>query len=60
MALSVINGRIDPCSCEGSMPQYRGMPRPGRASGWAGVQGEQGGDEGRVFFGGGKRKGDNI
>ena len=23
-------------SCEGSMPQYRGMPEPGSRSGWVG------------------------
>ena len=26
MAYSAINGRRGPRSCEGSMPQYRGMP----------------------------------
>jgi hypothetical protein len=25
------------------MPQYRGMPGPGRRSGWFGEQGEEGG-----------------
>jgi hypothetical protein len=33
-------------SCEGSMPQYRVMPGPGRGSGWVGEQREQGGDRG--------------
>jgi hypothetical protein len=28
------------------MPQYRGMPRPGRMSGWVGEQGEGGGSRG--------------
>jgi hypothetical protein len=32
------NGRRGPWSCEGSMPQYRGMP--GLGSGWVGEQGE--------------------
>jgi hypothetical protein len=32
------------CSCEGSMPQYRGMPGPGSRSGWVGEQGEGGRD----------------
>jgi hypothetical protein len=27
-------------SCEGSMPQYRGMLGPGSRSGWVGEQGE--------------------
>jgi hypothetical protein len=33
MALSDINGRRGPWSCEGSMPQYRGMPGRGGRSG---------------------------
>ena len=33
-----------PLSCEGSMPQYRGMPGPGSGSGWVGEQGK--GDRG--------------
>jgi hypothetical protein len=32
-------------SCEGSMPQCRGMPGPGSRSGWVGEQGG-GGDRG--------------
>ena len=32
-------------SCEGSMPQYRGIPGPGSRSGWVGEQGA-GGDRG--------------
>jgi hypothetical protein len=28
-----------PWSCEGSMPQYRGLPGPGSGSGWVGEQG---------------------
>ena len=35
----MINGRRGPGSCEGSMPQYRGMPGPGSRSGWVGEQG---------------------
>lgn len=42
----VINGRRDPWSCEGSMPQCRGMSRPGSRSGWVGEQGEAGQDRG--------------
>ena len=38
--LVVINGRRGPWSCEGFMPQYRGMPGPGSRSGWVGQQGE--------------------
>jgi hypothetical protein len=41
-----INGRRDPWSCEGSMPQYRGMPGPGGRSGWVGEQGEGEGGRG--------------
>jgi hypothetical protein len=40
MAYSVINGRKGPWSCEGSMPQYRGIPGLGSRSGWVGEQGE--------------------
>jgi hypothetical protein len=39
MPLLVINGRRDPWSCEGSMPQYRGMPGTGNMSEWVGEQG---------------------
>jgi hypothetical protein len=35
-----------PWSCEGSMPQYRGMPGPGSGSGWVGEQGEGSGERG--------------
>ena len=42
----IINGRRAPWSCEGSMPQYRGMPRSGSGSGWVGEQGEEGEDRG--------------
>jgi hypothetical protein len=28
------------------MPQYRGLPRPGRGSGWVGEQGKGEGDRG--------------
>jgi hypothetical protein len=38
--------RRSPWSCEGSMPQYRGMPGPRSGSGWVGEQGEAGGDRG--------------
>jgi hypothetical protein len=34
--------RRGPWSCEGSMPQYRGMPGLGSGSGWAGEQGDGG------------------
>jgi hypothetical protein len=37
------------------MPQYRGMPGPGRGSGWVGEQGEGEGD--REFLEGILRKG---
>ena len=39
MALSGINGRRGPWSCEGLMPQCRGMPGQGSGSGWVGEQG---------------------
>ena len=35
-----------PWSCEGSMPQHRGMPGRGRESWWVGEQGEGRGDRG--------------
>jgi hypothetical protein len=44
MDLSDINGRRGPWSCEGSMPQYRGMPGQGSRSGWMTDQGEEGWD----------------
>jgi hypothetical protein len=44
----VINGRRGPWSCEGSMPQYRGMIGPGMG---VGELGDGGGET---------RKGDNI
>ena len=40
------------------MPQYRGMPEPGRGSGWVGEQGEE--VRNRGFLEGKLRKGDNI
>jgi hypothetical protein len=40
-----------PWSCEGSMPQYRGMPGPGSLCVWVVEQGEGRGDRG---FSGGK------
>ena len=58
MTLSGINGRIGPWSCEGWLPQDRGMPEQGIRSGWVNDQGERGWD--RVVFGGKMRKGDNI
>jgi hypothetical protein len=42
----VINGRRGPWSCEGSMPQCRGMLGPGSWSEWVGEQGEREGDGG--------------
>ena len=45
----VISGRRGPWSCEGSMPQNRGMPGPGSRAGRAGEQGERVG--GRGFSG---------
>jgi hypothetical protein len=41
MAYSVINGKRGPWSCEGSMPQYRGMPGPGMGVGGLGSRGRQ-------------------
>ena len=35
-----------PLSCEGSMPQCRGMPGSGSGSGWVGEQGKEGRDRG--------------
>jgi hypothetical protein len=46
MALSVINGMKGPWSCEGSMPQYREIPRQGSRSGWVVEQEEGGGNKG--------------
>jgi hypothetical protein len=54
-ALSVINGNRGPWSCEGSMPQYRGMSGPGIESGWVGEQRE--GREQRRFSEGKPGKG---
>jgi hypothetical protein len=45
-ALLDINGRRGPWSCEGSMPQCKGMPGPGSRSGWVGEQGEGAWDRG--------------
>jgi hypothetical protein len=53
MALLVINGRRGPWSCEGFMPQYRGMPGPGMGVGGLGSRGR--GDRG--FFEGKPGKG---
>jgi hypothetical protein len=49
MALLDINGRRGTWSCEGSMPQCRGIPGPGRGSGWVSEQGE--GSKMRIFRG---------
>jgi hypothetical protein len=57
MAYSVINVKRDPWSCEGSMLQYRGISGPGSKSGWVGVQGDRGGDKGRVFSDGNQVRG---
>jgi hypothetical protein len=40
-----INGRRGPWSCEGSMPQCRGMPGWGGKSGWGNTFIEAGGGE---------------
>jgi hypothetical protein len=60
-ALIGINVSRGPWSCEGSMPQCRGMPGQGGRSGWGNTLIETGGggwDKG--FRGGQTRKGDNI
>jgi hypothetical protein len=41
-----INERRGPLSCEGSMPQSRGIPRQGSRSGWISESGKGGGIEG--------------
>ena len=41
-----MNGRRGSWSCEGSVPQYRGMSEPGSKSGWVGEKGEGGEDKG--------------
>jgi hypothetical protein len=38
----VIKGRRGPRSCEGSKPQYRGMPGPGMGVGRLGRRGREG------------------
>jgi hypothetical protein len=43
---------------ERPLPQYRGMPGPGRGSGWVGEQGRREGNRG--FLEGETRKGVNI
>ena len=52
-----INGRRVSWSCEGSMPQCRGMSGQGIGSEWMGEQGDRGWDRG---FWRGNKKGDNI
>ena len=37
-----INESRGPWSCEGSMPQHRGVPGPESRSGWVGEQGKEG------------------
>jgi hypothetical protein len=44
VALSIVNGRRGPWSCEGSMPQCRVMPGPGSGSRWIDDLGKWGGD----------------
>jgi hypothetical protein len=44
MALWDINERRGPWSCEGSVPQYRGIPGQGSRSGWLSEQWERGWD----------------
>ena len=46
MASPVINGRRGSWSCEGSTPQYRGIPGLGSGSEWVGEQGKGGRDRG--------------
>jgi hypothetical protein len=48
--------RQGPWSCDGSIPQYRGMSGPGCGSGWVGEQGE-GRGEVKGIFGGKTKKG---
>jgi hypothetical protein len=50
MAKSVINGMRGPWSCEGSMPQYRGMPGPRMGVGVLGSRGRRDGGGGGDFF----------
>ena len=55
------NGHIfGPWSCEGYMPQYRGMAVPGSESRWVGEQEEGERGRGQGIFGGENRKGDDI
>jgi hypothetical protein len=55
MALSDINRRRGPWSCEGSMPQCREMPEHGNKSGWVDEQGE--GEQNREILEGKPGKG---
>jgi hypothetical protein len=58
---SDIIGRRSPWSCEGSMPQCRGMPGPGYGSGWVGEQGEgERTGEGVFFWGGDQEWGEHV
>jgi hypothetical protein len=58
MALWDINERRGSRSCDGSMPQCRGMPGQGSRSGWVRAGGGRMGWGGE--FGIKMRKGDNI
>jgi hypothetical protein len=55
MALSDINRKRGHWFCEGSVPQYRGMPGSRSGSGWVGEQGKWGEDrrfsEGKLGMG---------
>jgi hypothetical protein len=56
--MAYINGRRDPgWSCEGSMPQGKGMPGPGSRNGWVGEQGRGEKGEGRGFLEGDQERG---
>jgi hypothetical protein len=46
MAYLVFSGRRSPWSCEGSVPQYRGLPGPVNGSGWVTEHGEGGQERG--------------
>ena len=43
--MSDISGRRGPLCCEGLISQCKGMPGPGRGSGWVGEQEERGWDK---------------
>ena len=52
MASLVINGKRNTWSCEGSMPQCKGMPGLESESGCVGEQGEKEGGKRRGFLDG--------